>query len=66
MGIPFCTSAQHKNAGRAPDNLGTSGRPCESIFAEGGVAIGGDQRQNEYVVFDRLQVFPEYLVQYRV
>ena len=66
MGIPFCTSTQHKNARRAPDNPGTPGRPFDSIFAEGGVANAGDQRHNEYVVFDRLQVYPEYVVHYRV
>ena len=66
LGIPFCTTRQHKNARRPPDNPATPGRPHDSIYAEGGVANGGDQRHNEYIVFDSSQVYPEYVVHYRV
>jgi hypothetical protein len=65
MGIPFCTHAQHTNERRAPDNHATPGRPYDSIFAESGVARRGAQNHNEYVVFDRSQVYPEYVVHYR-
>eukprot|EP00802_Teleaulax_amphioxeia_P001877 Tamp_01879.p1 GENE.Tamp_01879~~Tamp_01879.p1 ORF type:complete len:1262 (+),score=324.47 Tamp_01879:258-3788(+) len=66
MGIPFYTSTQHTHARRAPDNPATAGRPFDSIFAEGGIANGGSQQHNEYVVFDGSQVYPEYVVHYRV
>ena len=66
MGIPFYTSTQHKHARRAPDNPATAGRPFDSIFAEGGIANGGSQQHNEYVVFNGSQVYPEYVVHYRV
>ena len=51
---------------RAPDDLATPGRPHDSIFAESGVARRGAQNHNEYVVFDRSLVYPEYVVYYRV
>jgi hypothetical protein len=38
----------------------------DSIFAEHGIANGGQQHHNEYVVFDRHQVYPEYIVRYTV
>ena len=40
--------------------------PHDSIFAESGVARRGAQNHNEYVVFDRSLVYPEYVVYYRV
>jgi hypothetical protein len=36
------------------------------FFAEHGLANGGQQHHNEYVVFDRQQVYPEYIVRYTV
>ena len=56
MGMSYCTLTDHKNARRAPENPATPGRPFDSIFAEHGVARRGNQRHNEYVVFDRFQV----------
>ena len=66
MGIPYCTAAQHGNARRAPDNPATPGRPFDSIFAEHGIANSGKQHHNEFVVFDMSQVYPEFIVRYRV
>ena len=66
MGMPYCAQGMHKNERRPPDNPATPGRPFDSIFAEHGVANRGAQRHNEYVVFDRYQVYPEYIVRYRV
>ena len=66
MGVPFCTQEQHQGVRRAPDNPATPGRPHDSIFAESGVANRGAQYHNEYVVFDRSQVYPEFVVQYRI
>jgi hypothetical protein len=66
MGSPYCTSTQHNQQRRPPDNPATPGRPFDSIFAQHGKANGGQQRHNEYVVFDRQQVYPEYIVQYTV
>eukprot|EP00802_Teleaulax_amphioxeia_P020330 Tamp_20608.p1 GENE.Tamp_20608~~Tamp_20608.p1 ORF type:complete len:317 (+),score=46.09 Tamp_20608:2-952(+) len=65
LGIPFGTTTKH-HARRAPDNPATPGRPYDSIFAERGKANGGQQQHNEYVVFDRTQIYPEYLVCYTV
>jgi serine/threonine protein kinase len=73
MGSPHCTSTLHQNARRPPDNAATPGRPFDSIFAQHGISfpiiIAGVQRHhkqhhNEYVVFDRHQVYPEYIVRY--
>jgi hypothetical protein len=64
MGSPYFTSTQHNGQRRPPDNAATPGRPFDSIFAEHGIGRGGQQQHNEYVVFDRLQVYPEYIVRY--
>jgi len=66
MGQPYCTSRTHSNERRPPDNPATPGRPFDSIFAEKGIAHSGSQQHNEYVVFDRLQVYPEFIVRYAV
>ena len=41
-------------------------RKYDSIFAQSGVANNGSQMHNEYVVFNRDQVYPEYLVTFTV
>ena len=64
MGSPYCTSTSHRNERRPPDNGATPGRPFDSIFAQHGIGGGGEQHHNEYVVFDRNQVYPEYIVRY--
>ena len=66
MGSPYCTSTVHNGQRRPLDNAATPGRPFDSIFAEHGVGRGGQQQHNEYVVFDRYQVYPEYIVRYTV
>jgi serine/threonine protein kinase len=73
MGSPHCTSTTHRYERRPPDNAATPGQPFDSIFAQHGISfpiiIAGVQRHhkqhhNEYVVFDRHQVYPEYIVRY--
>ena len=66
MGEPYCTAGRHIQQRRPPDNPATPGRPFDSIFAESGIANSGTQQHNEYVVFDRLQVYPEFIVRYGV
>ena len=70
MGLPYCTRTVHNDAEfptRRPPAISTiPGRPHDSIFAETGVANDGQQEHNEYVVFDRYQVYPEYLVEFTV
>ena len=66
MGLPYCAASLHKNARRAPDNPETPGRPFDSVFAEAGVIANGDKSHNEYVIYDQSQVYPEYVVHYRV
>jgi hypothetical protein len=59
MGNPFCADMNER---RAPNNPATPGRPFDSIFAENGVANGGKQKHNKYVVFDYSQVYAKYVV----
>eukprot|EP01045_Picozoa_sp_COSAG04_P020626 COSAG04_NODE_2129_length_4736_cov_3.960319_1_plen_1220_part_00 len=66
MGSPFLTNARHTGERRPPDNPQTPGAPHDSIFAETGVANGGAQLHNEYVVFSQDQVYPELLIYYTV
>jgi hypothetical protein len=66
MGSPYYTSTSHNNQRRPPDNADTPDRPFDSIFAQHGIGKGGQQHHNEYVVFDRNQVYPEYIVRYTV
>jgi hypothetical protein len=66
MGSPYPTAMSHKTDPRPPMNWATPGRRYDSIFARHGIANGGQQHHNEYVVFNRDQVYPEYIVQYTV
>jgi hypothetical protein len=59
MGSPHCTAKSHKNERRPPENY-------DSIFARHEIANDRQQHHNEYVVFDRHQVYPEYIVRYTV
>eukprot|EP00961_Rhodomonas_salina_P198420 2676985-Rhodomonas_salina.1 len=65
MGFPCMIRGNAKKLMR-PDNIQTTDRPCDSIFAERRVANNGNQEHNEYVVFENSQVYPEYLVQFTV
>ena len=64
MGFAFKTPRVHKGERRPPNNSATPGAPFDSIFAEAGVANGGKQLHNEYVVFRHDQVYPEYIIWY--
>ena len=66
MGSPYPTTGSHKGQKRPPMNRATPGRHYDSIFAQHEIANGGQHKHNEYVVFDRHQVYPEYIVQYTV
>jgi hypothetical protein len=46
MGTPYCTSTLqgHIKQRRPPDNAATPGRPFDSIFAQHGIAHGGNQQ----------------------
>jgi len=66
MGWPFRTTGQHGQKRIPPDNSATPGRPFDSIFAGKGVAHGGQQQHNEYVVFNSAQAYPEYLVHFKL
>ena len=67
MGWAFPTTSQHKQERRPPANPAVGpNRPYDSIFAESGVGRGGQQEHNEYVVFDRSQVYPEYILHYKL
>jgi len=43
MGSPYSTSTLHNGQRRPPDNAATPGRPFDSIFAQHGIANGGQQ-----------------------
>ena len=78
MGSAFMTNRLHTNERRPPPNpafrggaapgraQGVTGTPHDSIMAENGVANGGRQVHNEYVVFQPGQVYPEFIVWYTV
>ena len=66
MGSPFLTQTTHTNERLPPDNPATPGKSHDSIFAQMGVANGGTQHHNEYVVFNSDQVYPECLIYYTV
>eukprot|EP01048_Picozoa_sp_COSAG05_P000575 COSAG05_NODE_16_length_35726_cov_813.577584_10_plen_67_part_00 len=64
MGSAFVTNRTHRNERRPPLNPALPGIPHDSIMAEAGVARGGRQTSNEYVVFQPGQAYPEYIVWY--
>ena len=66
MGSPYCTCTSHNGQLRPPDILDTPDRPFDSIFEQLGIGRDRQQQHNEYVVFDRLQVYPEHIVRYTV
>jgi hypothetical protein len=66
MGSPYMTDRQHNGKRRPPDNSAFAqiGIPHDSIMAESGVANQGIQINNEYVVFNSDQAYPEYIIWY--
>jgi hypothetical protein len=81
MGEPFLTDRMHKKVvgkntsgtkkiekaeRRPPDNPTTPGQPYDSIFAEQGVAWAGNQKHNEFVVFEKSQVYPDYIIWFKL
>jgi hypothetical protein len=70
MGDPYRTPGSLQGQRRPPNNPATPGLPYDSVFAEEGVTdngLGGgpgSQFHNEYVVFSKAQVYPEYVIWY--
>ena len=65
MGSAFMAKGNMRNSRRPPENpaLGV-GLVHDSIMAETGVANGGDQGHNEYIVFHAAQAYPAFIVWY--
>eukprot|EP00747_Dinoflagellata_sp_TGD_P153428 gnl/TRDRNA2_/TRDRNA2_177390_c0_seq3.p1 gnl/TRDRNA2_/TRDRNA2_177390_c0~~gnl/TRDRNA2_/TRDRNA2_177390_c0_seq3.p1 ORF type:complete len:251 (-),score=4.56 gnl/TRDRNA2_/TRDRNA2_177390_c0_seq3:31-759(-) len=59
LGQPYHASRNQPQRRRPPTMDGTQGLPHDSIL----VGSGGGQVHREVVVFDRTQVYPEYLVE---
>ena len=55
-----------ENARRPPLDPATPGLTHDSVFAATGVARGGKQLHNEYVVFNANHVYPEYIVWFKL
>ena len=67
MGFSWNTPRRYH--GRRPPLLlecGEDPPPHDSIYAQGGVANHGNQHHNEYVVFNGHQVYPEYIIWYKI
>lgn len=60
MGDSHHTSSGMAKARRPPDIPGRSGRTYDSVLAS-----GGSQVHREFMVYDKNQVYPEYIVYYR-
>ena len=69
MGDPNMATKPHRGR-RPPLNPRTPSLPYDSIFAEEELTVhglngnGGKQFHNEYVIFNKRQVYPEYAVWY--
>eukprot|EP01047_Picozoa_sp_COSAG01_P039368 COSAG01_NODE_3249_length_6355_cov_4.524137_1_plen_798_part_00 len=70
MGDPYMTPGTLQGERRPPNNPATPGLPYDSVFAEESVTDNGQgggpgsQFHNEYVVFAKAQVYPEYVIWY--
>lgn len=68
MGDPYLTQGTLRGQRRPPNNPATPGLPYDSVFAMEGVTDNGrgygSQFHNEYVVFAKAQVYPEYVIWY--
>ena len=53
LGAPHCTNQNLQNMSHAPNH-------CDSV-----VASGGTQVHREFIVYDRSQVYPEYVIYYK-
>ena len=60
LGDPHLTNTQLKNQRRAPEKPGHPGRIYDSV-----VASGGSQVHREFIVYDRHQIYPEFLIYYK-
>jgi hypothetical protein len=60
LGDAFRTSTQLKNRRRAPDKPDGRGSTFDSV-----VARGGSQVHREFIVYDRNQVYPEFVIYYK-
>jgi hypothetical protein len=68
MGDPYLTAGPQQGIRRPPNNPATPGLPYDSVFAQEGVTDNGggpgSQFHNEYVVFAKAQVYPQYVIWY--
>ena len=68
MGDAYMTPGPLMGQRRPPNNPATPGFPYDSVFAKEGHTDNGQgpgsQFHNEYVVFNRAQVYPEYVIFY--
>ena len=60
MGDSYNTSSGMGQARRPPDKPDHSGRTFDSVLASGGTQV-----HREFMVYDKNQVYPEYIVYYR-
>jgi hypothetical protein len=59
MGDAFQTSTQYRER-RPPVKPGGTGGTCDSVLG-----AGGTQFHREFIVYDRNQIYPEYIVYYK-
>lgn len=60
MGDAYRTSANLREARRAPDKPGSGGAAFDSVLASGGAQV-----HREFIVYDRNQVYPEFIIYYK-
>lgn len=65
LGDPHYTQQQMTQVRRPPDRRGSSGLLYDAVVANSGAMAGarsGRQEHREFIVYDRTQVYPEFLV----
>jgi hypothetical protein len=60
MGDAFRTNAHQAQIRRAPDKPGGRGRTFDSVLGS-----GGGQVHREFIVYDRTQIYPEYIIYFK-
>mmetsp|Transcript_82430 Transcript_82430/g.229709 ORF Transcript_82430/g.229709 Transcript_82430/m.229709 type:complete len:486 (+) Transcript_82430:663-2120(+) len=61
LGDPHYTKTAMASQKRPPERDPTTHRLYDSVVASGGIANSGSQVHSEYVVYDRLQAYPEFI-----
>ena len=60
LGDVYHTNTNLGNERRAPQKPGGGGATYDSV-----VASGGNQKHREFIVYDRHQVYPEFIIYYK-